>query len=208
MDKKYRAKINLIGYGIFVVIVIIYAVLGNRDNIQSMMNEYKDINPLQEDTNVSDNNSLNIILFDKYAYDIVVKINDIDYNYSGEYKNNVLTINKDNVEEYIYKDNNYYIKDSNELIEKNKIYDVVVDEFIDINIINEYLRKATYDGNNYCVYLKDIILGNNGNKYIVINYSNNLNEIKIEIDYTNLFSYFNKDIEKYMVLMKYNKIID
>ena len=61
--------------------------------------------------------------------------------------------------------------------------------------LNEYITKAEKLENQYLVYLKDIILDSNSNDYIVININNN----KINIDYTVLMKNFDETIEKYFV---------
>lgn len=203
-DKNYRNKIKLIGYGIFIIIAIIFAMNGN--------NTFSKENIMDNSTSIilDDNDTKKINLFDNYTYNINVSINDNNYIFSGKYNNNVLTILKeegDNVIEYQYRDNNYYLVDTNEIVNED-IYNPVDSKYLDINLINQYLNISKYEDNEYKVYLKDIILGNQSNDYITINYTNNLNEINIIVDYTKLLKYFNNNVEKYIITMKYNKIID
>ncbi len=204
-DKKYRNKVQLIGYGIFLIIAIIFASAGRgASSLDEIMNNYTS-------DNIS-NYSVDYVisLFDKYTYNYNVNINEKSYVFSGEYNDNILTINKvddDNTIRYEYKNNNYYLVDTNEIVNEN-IYNPVDSKYFDIDLINQYLSKAKYEDNIYKVYLKDIILGNTSEEYITISYTSNLNEININVDYTKLLNNFNNDIKKYLVTMKYNKIID
>lgn len=213
-DKKFRNRVNFIGYAVFIVFIIIYASVTNFGGVSSLKSELNDSILNNNGINNSEINLIEdkqIVLPDNYKYDINISINNEKYNFNGEYKDNILTINKvykDSYYEYVNKEDNYYISGREELIDRQKVYDPVMYDYINISSINKYLEKAQYDGNNYKVYLKDIILGNTSNKYIVINYSSNLDDINIEVDYTSLFNYFNNSIEKYMVIMKYNKTID
>lgn len=200
-DKKYRAKIELIGYGIFILIAIMFAISGrNNANTNSSNNNYNDI---IENTNTTTNV---INLFDKYSYSTKVEINENIYEFNGEYSNNILIINKDNIK-YAYKDNNYYMVDTNEIVNED-IYAPVESKYLSIDLINKYIKISKYMDNEYRVYLKDIIIGNDSDNYITIVYSSNLNEININIDYTNLLKCFDNTINKYLVIMKYTKVID
>ena len=78
---------------------------------------------------------------------------------------------------------------------KDEVYDIVNYNYINLESINTYLNKATNNNDQYLVYLKDIILGNNSEEYFVILVNNN----KINIDYTPLMQEFNENIFKYTV---------
>ena len=99
---------------------------------------------------------------------------------------------------YIYKDNTYYIQDENNnyiITNKDEVYDIINYNYINFDTINEYLRKAEKNNNQYLVYLKDIVLGNNSENYFVID----INEKNMYIDYTALMKEFNSSIKKYKV---------
>ena len=77
------------------------------------------------------------------------------------------------------------------------------DNYINLESINSYLEKAKSSNNNqYLVYLKDIILGNDSEEYFTIL----INDDKINIDYTPLIKQFNHDIKKYKVNIQINEI--
>ena len=206
-NKKNRNKIEMIGYGIFLIIVLIidFASRGNSTELNDIMDNY---NSSYSENNTNEKNVIS--LFDKYTYSIEATINDKNYIFNGKYDNDILTINKvdgDNTIKYEYKNNYYYLVDTNEMVSEN-IYSPLDSKYLNIDLINQYLNVSKYEDNQYRVYLKDIVLGNTSDEYITISYTSNLNEINISVNYTNLFKNFNNDIEKYLVVMKYNKVID
>ena len=85
---------------------------------------------------------------------------------------------------------------------KEEIYDIVNSDYLNLTTINQYLSKSTKIDNQYLVYLKDIILGNNSDDYIQIT----INENNIDINYTSLVKTFDKSIEKYLVSIKIENI--
>ena len=195
-DQKYKTKIKLLLYSVFVLIVSIYALsLPSAKNISDTDNNI-------ENNNINDqtNNKSIIKIPEKYTYKIDITIDEIGYKYHGEKNISQKTIIKetvDNKKEYIYQDNEYYINDNGLYIKttKDEVYDIINYNYINIENINTYLNKAEKTGNQYLVYLKDIILGNDSEKYFVIV----VNENKINIDYTPLMQEFNSNIEKYKV---------
>ena len=197
-DKKFRAKIKLLLYGLFLVSVIIYVT--TLDNKQlPIEDEITDIVEGKKDT---------ITIPTKYKYITEVEIDNDKYTYSGEKNDEQLTISKtnnDKTTDYIFKDNEYYIKDNDLYVKttKDEVYDVVNYNYINLESINSYLEKAKSSNNNqYLVYLKDIILGNDSEEYFTIL----INDDKINIDYTPLIKQFNHDIKKYKVNIQINEI--
>ena len=101
---------------------------------------------------------------------------------------------------YIYKNGNYYIEDTKQannyiVTTQEEVYDVVNYNYINMDTINEYLKKATKNNNQYLVYLKNVILGNDSENYFVID----IKDTNIYIDYTALMKEFNSNIKKYKV---------
>ena len=199
-DKKFRAKIKLLLYGIFLVIVIIY--------VTSLKNEpipIDDVNDLNNE--IREENKV-ITIPEKYNYLIKIEIDDKNYTYSGE-KNleqeNIVKTSDDIRSNYIFKNNEYYVKDGELYIKttKEEVYDAVNYNYINLETINNYLSKAVNNNSNqYLVYLKDIILGQDTNEYFTIS----VDENKISIDYTPLMKQFNPDIKKYKVNIQINEI--
>lgn len=196
-DNRFRTKIKLLLYTLFIIFVGIFAV-SSRNNLPT--NEYSDNDDSIE--SIKDD-KITIQIPDDYQYSINITINESSYQYTGTKSKEQTTITKivDNLEtNYIYNDN-YYRQDEEGnylLTTKEEVYDIVDYSYLDLNTINQYLSKSTKsttDNNQYFVYLKDIILGNDSEDYITITKEQN----KIEIDYTELFKYFDKKIYKYLI---------
>lgn len=195
-DKKYRAKIKLSLYSLLFIIISIYAIsLNNSNSFSNTIDDSK--NELNESTNKSENI---IKIPHNYDYRIDIRIDDNNIQYIGHKSVNEEKISKNfngEITDYIYKDNNYYIESSNSYVitTREKVYDLINYTYIDLENINVYLSKAKKSGNQYLVYLNDIILGNTTDKYFVIL----VNDQQIAIDYTPLMKEFNPTITTYKV---------
>lgn len=197
-DKRYQTKVKLSLYTLFVVIVSIFAI-SSRNTIST--NEIEDNNINNMDNEVeNENNSISIEIPETYNYTISITINENIYTYTGNKTTNQETITKEVdevVNNYIYQNNDYYKEDNENYIltTEDEIYDIIDRNYIDLETINQYLSKSSKEGNQSIVYLKDIILGNDSEEYIIIE----LNDNKINIDYTSLMKEFDKSITKYLV---------
>lgn len=201
-DKKCRAKMKLLLYGIFIFCVSIYAISLNK-NVQLNDND----NHHLLDNEVHNRNESIITIPKKYNYIINITIDDNNYKYYGTVFPNKTTITKElnNISiNYVYENNEYYIEDNNLYIKttKDEIYDIIKYNYINLETIDEYLSKATKSNNQYLVYLKDIILGNDSDEYLVIL----INDNTINIDYTPLMKQFNNDIKSYQVSIQIEEI--
>ena len=197
-DKKFRAIIKLIIYFIFISFIAIYTISIDKRSY----NRTKYLEDVESSTNKKEETNEEIFKLGKeYEYKITIEIDDKTYEYSGTQSETEKTINKkvDNkMTKYIYKDNTYYIQDENNnyiITNKDEVYDIINYNYINFDTINEYLRKAEKNNNQYLVYLKDIVLGNNSENYFVID----INEKNMYIDYTALMKEFNSSIKKYKV---------
>lgn len=198
---KFKTKIKLSLYTLFVVFVAIFAV-SNRTPIETEeQNEEPNNIPQQQEQIAS------IEIPNEYNYKINITINEDNYQYTGIKTLQRETIQKesnDTITKYIYENNKYY-KEENEsyiLTTKEDIYNIVNYDYINLLTINEYLSKSSKQENKYFVYLKDIILGNNSEDYITIT----INQKDITIDYTTLVNNFDKTIEKYLINIKLENI--
>ena len=193
-DKREKAKLELILYGIFFLGLIIFLRIGN---MRSTHNEV--------------NNNDNIFIFqitDNYEYNINITINDIVYNYTGKVLgyNEVITNNNNN-EHYYKKKDIYYKLDSDKgyiLTNKKDIYNIIDYDYLDINNIKEYIKLSTREDNIYKVKVSDINLSNTKEDYITIKIDNINNTI--DIDYTNLFKEKDNTINNYLVSISYSNI--
>lgn len=196
-EPKFKTKVKLSLYTIFVVFVSIFAI-STKGNVST--NEFKQEN---DNNGISDKQEKNddiIKIPSKYNYKINVTIDESKYIYIGTKENNKETIKKEVnnvITNYIYENNSYYKEDDGNYIltSKDEVYDIVDYNYLKLETINEYISKSTKNGNQYLVYLKDIILGNDSEEYIIIT----LNENKINIDYTVLIKNFDKNINNYLV---------
>ena len=108
-DKKYNAKVQLIGYGIFILIVIIYASIYSKNYNYDYANKIKTDDNSKETSKISENKSLLDTISNNYHYDLKLSItlldgNKSEYSFSGDRYENLLSINYNNVL-YYYKDN-------------------------------------------------------------------------------------------------------
>ena len=209
-DPRYKTKIKLSLYTLFVVFVAIFAVSGNNQIETSEMDnqstQENDDGITNEENNLD--NMTSIVIPSEYKYEINITINDSNYKYTGEKNNlreNITKESNDTIINYIYENDNYYKEtetDSYILTTKEEVYNVVEYNYLNLETINKYLSKSTKIDNQYLVSLKDIILGNDSEEYITINKENN----NISIDYTKLVSYFDKSIYKYLLNIKIEEI--
>ena len=196
-DKKYQAKIKLLLYGLFIIFVTIYALMLNNSVVYNNITNDTNLNETTTDDNYI------ISIKDNYKYLIRVNIDDKKIEYTKTKNNDNIMITKtiDNITtNYIYKNNEYFIEDNDIYLKttKDEVYDIVNYNYINIDSINNYLKTATKNNNQYIIYLKDIILNNQSNDYFVILINNN----EINIDYTPLVKEYNSSIEKYKVYIK------
>lgn len=201
-DKKFQAKMKLLGFALFLVAVSIYASSINSKTEYN--NQIPENNEVTQNNNETSNYALKIP--EEYDYTITIEMDNKKYEYIGKKMIDRELIQKkvDNViTNYMYQNNTYYIEDNVQtdnyiITTRDEVYDVINYNYINLNTINEYLTKATKNDNQYLVYLKDIVLGNNSDNYFVID----INENIINVDYTVLMKEFNKDISKYIVTIE------
>lgn len=204
-DKKYQTKIKLLVYTSFVVIVSIFAISNRNITANNQLEEYdNNLNNKQEEP-VSNNELIEIL--QKYNYTINININDKEYEYVGiktQLEEKITKKDNENIKNYIYKDGNYYIEENENhiLTTENEVYNLISKNYLELSTINIYLSKSIKQDNQNIVYLKDIILGDNTDDYIIIE----KNENKINIDYTSLINNFNKNINKCLVNIKIEEI--
>ena len=199
-DQKYRAKIKLCIYGIFIILVTIYAISLNKKI--PVKNSNLNVTDSQDEKEIKEtiNNESLIEITTEMKYKVVVSTEKLKYEYVIEKSNQKEYITKiinNDQEEYLYDENNYYKKENNNYtkIKKYEIDDNIDYDYLRLETINLYINKGTKNNNNYLIYIKDIIIGNNSDDYFVIN----LNENKIFIDYTPLIKNFNKDLKNIQI---------
>ncbi len=200
-DKKFRTAVKLVGYVFFVLIIAVYALSSDTSGYGT--NKYLEKLEAAEEAKKETKKEDTIKLAKEYEYKITIEIDDKKYEYSGIQNETERTIEKkeDNkITKYVYKDDTYYLEDEKQtnnymITTKEEVYDIINYNYINIDTINEYLSKAEKNNNQYLVYIKDIVLGNDSNNYFVID----INDNNIFIDYTALMKEFNSNIKKYKV---------
>lgn len=196
-DKRERAKIELMLYGIFFLVIIIFA------RISSSMS-----------TNIPKDNDINNTFIDEitdnYQYDIDIIIDNNKYKYSGKKLGNNMSITRivGTKEEYFYQMNDkYYILDTRGnyiLTTAEDIYPYIEYRYLNINNIKQFIKLGTKNDTVYSVKVSDIVLNNNSADTITLTV--NEEDKNIQIDYTNLFKIDNSNINKAEVNIKYSNI--
>lgn len=194
-DKRERAKLELLFYGIFFLAIIVFT---------RILSEYNDV------PKVNDTKSFINEITDNYEYNIDINIDNNKYKYYGKRLGNNMSINKviDNKYDYFYKmGNKYYILDNNGnyiLTSVEDIYNYIDYRYLDISNIKEYIKLGTKDNNNYNIKVSDLILNSNNTNNITISIDELNNTITL--DYTELFKIDNNNLNKEIVTIKYTNI--
>ena len=205
-DKKYNAKVQLMGYGIFIVVLVIYLNLsgissgstrGNNIIGNTVSNGFKEgENTSLDDTNLLENLGSNYnydikISFDKLSMNISTNEEvEIEHNinYIGKSYGNKLEIkkDKDGVSSLYYKvDNKYYsmIDNITTNVKDTEVYDIVNSSYIELDGIMNLINNASLDhvtnfssGKKEYVYHYKVLSSNSSN------YDNNIIEINVEED--------------------------
>ncbi len=209
-NPRSKALIQLGLYGAFILIIIIYI------NITSFINkDYKYNNSI----NIAENNILNKLEDNNYAYEAAISINNnneiSNYYYNGKVLDTkeIIYKNVNDLEtKYYFKDNAYYIYENDNYIltTKDEVYDIINYTYLNIDNISNYIIKGSLfneDDNTkyYKVKLADIILNYEDEDYITIDVTNN-DDIIIDIDYTNIMNKYNENILSYTVKLTFQEI--
>lgn len=187
-DPKFKTKVQLIAYTLFVVCVAIFA-LSTRSDV-SISNEVYTTNENKSEYKIKTSDE----------YTIKIKLNEEDYKYVYSYADEIKTITKTTKDEtikYVLKDDNYYrgYVSINTMTSETEVYDIINYSYLNVETINKYLEVATKEDDKYLVNIKDIILGSDSKEYITITIEDN----KINIDYTSLLKIFDKEIQNSLV---------
>lgn len=219
-DPKNSAKLQLLLYGILVVIAIIFIRVNNMLNKnENKVNKDNVINT--DKNNEVDDNENNLILSsikDNYEYKIDMEIKTYDgvenISYSGIKYNNeeLINKNKDSKEEKFYVNNGVYSKSIDgkyENVNREYVYDDINPYYLEIDNIYNYIEKGIKDGKIYLIRINKIINNSDSNEYITIEESMVDDDIILNIDYTNLLK--NDNIVSFKIkytITNINKIDD
>lgn len=226
-DTKYKAKVELTGYVVFILLVILFvniASLGNSKPITNLNNEIFQNN--NNNSNTETENNLLETITDNYQYDINVNITkkteeNITYRYHGKSYKDTLEINKEfnNTTNNYYKVDNYYYQKNGEeyvIISKAEIYDLIGNNYIELDNLLEYLDEASLDHvTNYSngkkeyvynLYIRDIIISNKTDEVVTINIIEENNTLNINVDYFNLIKEVDNTIKECKVTYLFSNI--
>lgn len=205
-DSQFKAKAQLIIFGVFIVAVLVFGMLNG--GLQPNNSYFYYYSPYVDTEEEQQEEITSIKIWDQYDYAIDIKVNDEKLvTYTGEKKyskEDIVKTTKAKTINYVYQDKAYYIDSNGEylLTNKNEVYDIIDYSYIKLETINQYLTKAEKKDNKYIVYLKDIILGNESEDYITIE----LAEEKTTVDYTALMKSFDDSVESYLVEISISEI--
>ena len=218
-DKRYSAKVQLIGYGIFIILVLIYASISTRKYNNPSNNTNNKSNDNSQVENIEEKKLLDTIK-DNYHYEVNLSITEEetkDYIFTGDRYNDIVSINYNN-NIFYSKDNEYYAKqeDNYVITDKKTVYGDIDNNYLELNNIINYIKKSKLDRTTeyssgeidsvYYLYLKDIIPNYMEEDYIEITVNEKEDILSINIDYSNFMNYKDKKIKKYIVNAKYNNI--
>lgn len=218
-DKKYNAKVQLIGYGVFILIIVVFLNVGSMvgGNSTGVLE-----NDIIEEVNIIDE------IDNNYEYNINISLSKgeelvSNYRYYGKRYNDNKEINKEvgEVVSSYYKVNNYYyVMNEEELsfVEKNIIYDLVDSKYIELDNVMEMVDKASLDhvvddslGNNesvYNLYVKDMVISVKNDDVISFNVKEVDDKLLIDVDYTNLIKVFDESVTSFKVSYEYFNVGD
>ena len=195
-DNKFRTKVKLGLYVLFIVIVSVYALSLNSDVVIDNLDDNIDNNVIDKIENKDDINEkdmINVSNIDKKTINIRIDEDEIIYKITYDKdKETIIKEYDDKIEEYIYEDGEFYLLSDGEYIITtiDMVYDVIKYNYLDLSTINKYLEKAKNNNQQYMVYLEDVILGVDSDDYFIIQ----INGDKINVDYTPMIKYFSNDI--------------
>ena len=199
-EPKFKTKIQLGLYMLFVIVVAMFAIATRTDETVPPPNIENENGKEQENLVDEQENNFSIEIPSEYNYTQNITINNKQYQYTGHKNEEQEIIKKvlfDETIEYLYKDDNYYKNEEETyiMVTKEEIYDEINPNYLRLETINQYLSKAKLENNKYVIYLKDIILGNDSKEFISITIENN----KTSVDYTSLMKLFDETINNYLV---------
>lgn len=213
-DSKYNAKVQLMGFVIFVVIIVIYL------NISRIGDNYDYNNVINKIDNKSNDEVVSIFdkINDNYTYNISIsaksKDKDVTIIYSGKrYEDNtIINRNSSGVNDVFYKiSDEYYINGDNnyKYIDEDIVYEFVANKYIELDGVMNLINKASLDHLSnesngeinylYKLAIKDVVLSYSGSDIIDIKVNVFGDVLTIDIDYTNLFKEVYDDIDEYLI---------
>lgn len=196
-DKKFAAKVELSGYGILILFIIVFANFSSTSGSSYNYNESSI--PSVEDINLYKE------IDDSYKASIdVTTIKDgvtsnREYEISNDSLDNseiIVKIIDGNGVKYKLADTGEFYTDDNQLVEEKEVFDLISYRYLDFSSIKKYINTGTVDYTtkyssgieltSYKIMVRDILLDNTLDGYITINVTSEQDKVTMEIDYTDL----------------------
>ena len=208
-DKKYNAKVQLIGYSVLIVALVIYlniASLTGGAPSNNLIDNDLDYN-LSGDVSSDEDDNLLSSLGNNYRYDMEfnIKKNSDDSEELEEVKLRYVGKSYDEQMEFTKNDtlyykvgNLYYTKNNDDmsLVDEDVIYDVIDSNYVELNGILDFINKSKLDrvtdyssGKNEYVYhlkVKDVVVSYKLEDFVEISAVEDGEVLTIVIDYTKL----------------------
>lgn len=167
-DSKYKAKVQLIGYGLFILFLIVYlniASMGAKNTkLSNTTTKNNDNIPTKENNNIETKTDKELGQWLKdigtnYEYDVVASSKIKNDNgaeqtsqthYWGKIYQNKMIINKEangSTTYFLKEDNNYYLNelDNYTLSKKEAVYSEIDEDIIEFDMLNLLLKNANLD---------------------------------------------------------------
>ena len=167
-DPKYKAKVQLIGYGIFILFLIVYLNIASmgakKTKINNTTTKNNDNITTKENNNIETKTDKELGQWLKeigtnYEYDVVVSSKskndngeevDTQTHYWGKTYQNKMIINKEangTTTYFLKEDNNYYLNelDNYTLSKKGEVYSELDEDIIEFDMLNLLLKNASLD---------------------------------------------------------------
>lgn len=195
-NKRERAKIELLIYGIFFIGAVIFIRVSS--NYTSNIKEPN-----------TETESFIFSIKDNYEYNTQLTINDKTYEYYGKVLGNNSTINltdDEQVKSYYLMNKKYYILEEENYIltTEEEVYPYIDYRHLNIENIKTYIKLSTKENNVYKLKISDIILNSDSKEYLTITIEEG--DKNIVIDYTPLFKIIDSNTEKVLVNITYTNV--
>lgn len=209
-DKRFHAKVELIGYGVFILVIIVFVNFANTGSDNSYTTNTINENNINEENNTENvNESEDLFSTLTYNYEANLEVDVVkdgvtssfNYKVTSYDENGDISIIKnigDRSEEYKLTNTGDYYKIEDEIkgVNEDEIFDLVAYKYLNLDSIKKYISKGTseYTTNysngdklvSYKIFVKDILLGDNREEFITINVGTSVDVVTIYIDYTDL----------------------
>lgn len=231
-DKKYSAKVQLIGYGVLIIVLVIYLNIANMGRTVPSGNIVSDNPTLNNSTTENtDKQSLDLLkqIDTNYQYDQHVTLEkkngdtleELNVHYYGKSYDKQLEINKEDAvgaATYYKIEDRYYVKEDTGVVftDEDKIYDLVGGEYLELYDIKKLMEKASLDhvtdyssGKKEYVYhlkVKDVILSYQKEDVVEIDATIENDVLIVQIDYSDLFKVIDESIETCKMEITYTEI--